>query len=368
MSNSDLVRLGILGAGMIATCDWGVLPGMAALRGRAEVAAIASRNSAKARAVADEWGIPQVFESLDALLASDVDAVVNLTPMQVHGETSHAILAARKHLVSEKPLASTVEEATSLLDLARRVGRHVVCSPPRMREPARIRARELVAEGAIGPVAFARVRSSHAGPAWRAWPVDPRPLYAGGAGPLIDMGVYGIQEITGILGPARRVFATAAITRPVRTARGGPYDGVAVPVTVPDNVLVTLELDDGVAAFVDCTFNVRAARSPSVEIFGHEGTIALHDGSPDRPAVELFRVGGDGVTGRWSDATGPGFAERQANLERLQRASLVEQLLDALEGRPNALSAAHALHTLEIVRAAERSAAEGRRIAISSSL
>ena len=90
-------------------------------------------------------------------------------------------------------------------------------------------ARRLIGEGAIGKVAFARVQSSHGGPAAMAWPADPSWFYAKGAGPLLDMGVYGLDRITAVLGPARAVAAMSGVTAPVRRARGGPFDGPGDP-------------------------------------------------------------------------------------------------------------------------------------------
>ena len=61
--------------------------------------------------------------------------------------------------------------------------------------------KRLVTEGAVGKVTFAKVVSSHGGPASGNWPMDPTWFYKKGAGPLPDMGVYGLHSITGILGP-----------------------------------------------------------------------------------------------------------------------------------------------------------------------
>jgi predicted dehydrogenase len=80
--------------------------------------------------------------------------------------------------------------------------------------------RRLLDAGAIGKVAFAKVRSSHGGPASWAFPTDPTWFYQLGAGPLFDLGVYGIHTITALLGPARRVTAFSGITEPTRTVEG----------------------------------------------------------------------------------------------------------------------------------------------------
>ncbi|MFE7114100.1 Gfo/Idh/MocA family protein, partial [Streptomyces sp. NPDC057654] len=266
---ADMLRVGILGSGGIATAPYGVLPNVHRYQGRVEVTALADVDHEQARAVAARFGIPAAFGSLEAMLeGAELDAVVNLTPIPVHAETSRTILAHGKHLASEKPLAATVEEADELIELARARGLTIVCAPPDLLYEPYERAGELLRADAIGKVAFARVRSSHAGPGGgpNGWPSDPSWFYREGAGPLLDMGVYGIHEITGLLGPARQVVAFAGITEPVRTVRGGPFDGLEMPVTTPDNYLITLDFGESTYASVDATFNVHAARSPKVEI------------------------------------------------------------------------------------------------------
>lgn len=229
-----------------------------------------------------------------------------------------------------------------------------------MREPARARAREVVRAGTIGQIAFARVRSSHAGPAWRAWPADPSWFYAKGAGPLLDMGVYGIQEITGILGPAIAVTAVSARTTPTRIVAGGPYSGHVIPVEVDDNTHLMLHFENGAFASVDSTFNVRASRAPAVEIYGLHGTIALNDQDPSRAPIEIFTLDPDGVNGQWAD---DGYDQRQDHATALGRAILIEELLVCLEeNRQPVLSAEHARHTLEIMLAATDSAESSRTV------
>jgi predicted dehydrogenase len=94
---------------MIATAEPGYLPGLRGLRGPVQVTTIASRTRSRAERVARDWDIPAVYDGLAQMLAApDVDAVVNLTPIATHYQTSRQILSAGKHLVTEKPLASTL--------------------------------------------------------------------------------------------------------------------------------------------------------------------------------------------------------------------------------------------------------------------
>src|SRR4029077_5042037 len=135
------------------------------------------------------------------------------------------------------PIAATLEDADAIIETARARSLVIVAAPPWMIDPRRVLARSLLRQGAIGAVAFARSRSSHAGPAAMSWPADPAWFYERGAGALRDMGVYGITELTGILGPAARVMAMSGITSPSRVVRGGPFDGTEVAVTADDNTL-----------------------------------------------------------------------------------------------------------------------------------
>src|SRR5579884_1603280 len=247
MSSTPL-KLGLLGAGMIATFPYGYLPNLHRIPDKATLMAVADPVVERAKAVAAEYGASASYASLEEMLeGSDLDVVVNLTPIPFHGSTTLQALRAGKHVISEKPLATTMEDADAIVDVARARGLTVVCAPPNMLYPVRREVKRLIDDNAIGKVCFARVRSSHGGPAAGAWPMDPTWFYQKGSGPLFDMGVYGIHDITGLLGPAKRVVAFSGIAEPVRTVRGGPFAGKAIEVTADDNTLMML--DFGESAF-----------------------------------------------------------------------------------------------------------------------
>jgi predicted dehydrogenase len=357
------LRAGILGAGTIATASYGFLPGMMEMRGDVTAVAIADPVIERARAAATEYSIPEVYGTLEDMLErSEIDLVLNLTPIPYHGATSMQILQAGKHMVAEKPIATTMEEADALVELANARGLTYVVAPPNMLQPNRVEAKRLIESGAIGKVAFARVRGSHGGPAAGNWPLDPTWFYQEGSGPLFDMGVYGIHDITGILGPAKRVVAFSGITEQFRTVRGGPYVGKQIEVTVDDNTLLMLDFGGATFAVVDGTFNVNAARSPQVEIFGRAGTINLYNQyqDPTHPPLELFRLdAAPGVDG-WITPRSGLYDEAS---QRYRRAILVKHLVDCVrQGVHPILSAEHARHTLEIMLKSIESARSGQAL------
>ena len=366
------LRVGVLGAGMIASHPGGVLPNLASLGTRLKVVAIASRTRTRAEEVAARFGIPHVRDSLTEMLAEDdPDVVVNLTPGPLHGETNLEILESGKHLISEKPLATTIAEADALIGIADSRDLLIVAAPPWMLDPRRVAARDLIRQGAIGRVAFARSRSSHAGPAAMSWPADPSWAYADGSGAVPEIGVYGITEVTGIFGPAKRVIAMSGITQDTRIAVGGLFDGRTIDVMADDNTLLLLDFGDATFAVVDATYNVTAASSPSLEVFGDRGTLNLYDpfwAKREQPQIEVFQT--DPVTGQsgWTVPDLSHLESRQFEFDRLQRAILVSHFVDCLDtGVKPVLSAEHARHSLEIMLGAQDSARAGCAVELETS-
>jgi predicted dehydrogenase len=369
MINKKL-RLGVLGAGMIAIVPNGFLPGILQLKDRVEVVAIASRTRARAEGVAQEFAIPRVFDDLSTMLADgDLDAVLNVTPIDVHYETSLQILEAGKHLLTEKPLSSTIREADDLIAKAKQHGVQILTAPVDMLRSEWSEARRLVQSGALGKVAFARVQSSHAGPAAMSWPADPTWFYQKGSGPLLDMGVYGLTRVTGVLGPAKRVTAMAGITVPTRRARGGAFDGLEIPVTETDNHVLLLDFGDSTFATVDASFNVVGTKAPQLEVYGLEGSLYVNrpDATvlPGQLPIELYRIdAAPGLSG-WVTPRTIGQSRLSDRVQALQRGVMVEHLLDCLEtGHEPLIGAEQARHVLEIMVAAQTAAREGQTVTL----
>lgn len=364
------LKAGLLGAGTIATSPGGFLPGLTKFPELVTLQAIADPVFDRAQAVGKQFGVPEAYPSLDAMLESDIDLVVNITPIPFHASTSKKILEAGKHLAIEKPIATTLEEADELIAIAKEKGLTYVVAPPNQLLQNRTEARNLVKEGAIGQIAFARVRSSHGGPAAGAWPLDPTWFYQKGSGPLLDMGVYGIHDITGILGPAKRVVAFSGITEPVRTVRKGPFAGTKIEVTEDDNTLLMLDFGNSCFAVIDGTYNVNAARGPMIEIFGRTGTINLGNAFSEGgevPSLEIFKFDAlPGVDG-WISPSSHGAGPLMREWNTYQRSVIVKHLAECVrDGVHPILSAEHARHALEIMVKAIESARTGQAVELTT--
>src|SRR5215207_5645099 len=106
------IRAGIIGSGMMGPIHTEALRRL----GHVEVVALAELDEARARAKCAELQIPRAYGDWRALIADpEVEVVHNCTPNAVHFEISRAIIAAGKHVVSEKPLATTSAESRQLV-------------------------------------------------------------------------------------------------------------------------------------------------------------------------------------------------------------------------------------------------------------
>jgi predicted dehydrogenase len=344
------LKLAFLGAGDVAQRDY--LPELHRLAERVELVAVCSRTPERARAAAEQYGAGAWYTDYHRLLAeSGADAVVNLTPIQLHAETTLAALAAGKHVFTEKPAATTTEEAARIRDEAGRRGLIVVCAPCVMIFPQVRRAQSLLEEGAIGKVYAARGHGHGGVPPWSGYASDPSPFFARGGGPAMDMGVYPLHALTGLLGPARRVTAMAAHAQQSFVVADGPAEGKRVPIEVEDNWQMILDFGGERLASVAATNCVAGTRAPQLELFGLRGTIAADLLDMTAP-VEVLRSGQG-----WEQIAAPEWARRAGPDHVLG----IEHLADCVqEGARPVLSVDHALHVVEIIEKAAVAAHMGQ--------
>jgi len=183
---SAKVRWGVLGAAAIATKK--VIPAMQ--KGtRTEVVAIASREFSRARHAAAQLDIPNAYGSYEELLADPrVDAVYNPLPNHLHVPWSIKAALAGKHVLCEKPISLTANEAARLIEA--RDATHVKIGEAFMvrTHPLWLRAREIVRSGDIGELRVVTSLFSY----FNRDPNNIRNIKAFGGGGLMDIGCYPI--------------------------------------------------------------------------------------------------------------------------------------------------------------------------------
>jgi predicted dehydrogenase len=350
----EKIKLAFLGCGDVAQRDY--LPELHRLSDQVELVAVCGRGEQRARAVAAEYNVPAWYTDYERMLAeSDADAVINLTPIQHHTETTLAALQAGKHVYTEKPVASSVANARRITAERSRLDRVLVCAPCVMLFPQVRYAQTLLAEGALGTITAARGYGHGGVPPWGGYMSDPSPFFAAGGGPAFDMGVYPLHALTGLLGPAQRVTAMTSRIQQQFTVADGPAAGKAVPVEVDDNWQLLLDFGQGRLATVAANNCVRDSRAPQLELFGLGGTIALNLLDVSAP-VETLRAGAG-----WGRITLPRTG-REAGPDHLLG---VAHLVDCIrQQRQPVLSIEHALHVVDIIETAALSAASGQTLTL----
>ncbi|MGW2093954.1 Gfo/Idh/MocA family protein [Promicromonospora sukumoe] len=349
MSGPSAAGVGIVGAGNISTQYLENLTRFADV----EVRFVADLDLARAAERAQEYGVP-ASGGVDELLArDDIDVVVNLTVPAVHAEVGHRILAAGKHVWSEKPLALDAEAAPVLLADAEARGLRVACAPDTVLGAGIQTALRAIARGDIGEPLTATTMFHVPGP--ESWHPSPDFLFALGGGPLFDMGPYYVTTLVHVFGSATRVQAVASTSRPTRTIGSGPRAGEVFPVEVPTHFAALVEFGEGRSAQSTFSFQHALPRSGFVEINGTEGTIVLPDPNGFDGASALWRYGSEEPTAL--PAAGPEFG---------RGAGVVDLVRSIRDGGTERASGAVAAHVLDILLGVRDAAAAGQPVKITS--
>jgi D-xylose 1-dehydrogenase (NADP+, D-xylono-1,5-lactone-forming) len=222
----------------------------------AEFVAVASRDPARARAFADELGLAASFGSYEELLASDaVDAIYVALPVSMHTEWTISALQAGKHVLCEKPFAVSPKDAARCFDAAESAGRYCVEGFMYRHHPQTTLARNLVADGAIGRLAYVRAALSVCVP-----PGDIRRTAELGGGALLDLGCYCVSGTRMFAGEPERAYAMSVPDGP-----GGVDLRFAATMALPGGVLG--QFDTG----------LDLPRRDELELVGTDGTLTVPD-------------------------------------------------------------------------------------------
>jgi predicted dehydrogenase len=329
-------RVGIVGCGDVTNL---YLPGVAPF-GSIELAACADLDADRAAALAARGGFPAM--SVEALLTDpSIEIALVLTPPVAHAAVSRAAIAAGKHVYTEKPLATTLEEARSVLDAATAAGVRVGGAPDTFLGGGLQTARALIDEGAIGTPLVASATVAHLGP--ERWHPNPGIFYAAGGGPLLDVGPYYVSALVSLLGPIEAVSAVGRGLGSERTIGSGPRAGEAVVAEVPTTAIGTLAFASGVVGGLTASFDVVGTRAPHLEIHGTDGSLSLGDPNTFDGEVRYRPNGADA----WEDVPLRAAGDVGRGI------GLADLIAGIRSGQPHRASGELAFHVLEVLLALE---------------
>ena len=348
----DKIRLGVIGCGMVCDSYVQTLQRF----DHVALAACADLDPERARRVAAEYGFGRACGVAELIDGDDIDLVLNLTIPAAHAEVNLAALEAGKHVYSEKPLGSKLQEAQAVLIEAGERGLRVGCAPDTFLAGGHQHCRQLVEQDAIGRLVAAFGTVAGHGP--DAYHANPHFFYEEGAGPLLDQGVYVITVLLPLFGRVKAVSARAQIGIPDRTVLTEPRFGEKIDVRTPTHLVCALEFEAGGLANLMISWEVWASKLPMMEVYGTEGTLRLPHWNHYEAEFDLYRQGPEG--GDWQAMA----TERPYVGGSWRGLGVADMAAAILRGRPHRASGERANHVLEIMAGLVRSAAADRPVTI----
>jgi predicted dehydrogenase len=345
------VRVGLIGCGMISSI---YLQNCTQTFPQLEVVACADLVPELAQARAAEYSIPRAC-SVDELLADPaIEAVLNLTIPTAHAAVNMRILAAGKHVYTEKPFALTLEEADQVLMYANAHNLRVGCAPDTFLGGGLHTCRALIDSGAIG-IPYAANGLILMGNFYDG--MHPRfdSYLKLGWDPLFDMAPYYLTSLIFLLGAVRRVSGSTGQVRHQVTVTNpqSPRFGETVAVSAPQHASATLDFANGAIASLQVA-KESYGYTPRLEIYGTEGILYAPDPNMFSGPIRITRA--DGTTEHVAPTYGYNENSRGIGLADMAQA--------IRSGRPHRASGNLARHVLEITLGVFESSRLGHHIAI----
>jgi predicted dehydrogenase len=316
MAAGGKVGYAVVGLGSIAKSS--VLPAFARCR-RARLIALVGRDKKKAQALAKKFKAKTVYDSgefAQCLANPEISAVYIATPPGEHLDLTARAAKAGKHVLCEKPLAATVEQATKMVEACRDNGVLLMTAYRKYFEPSTVYLKKLIRDGTLGRIEVIHTAFSelHTPGVSVDWLLDPQ---LAGGGPLMDLGVYCVNT-TRWLAEEDPIEVTGHLWRNDQVRFRDVEEGISFRMQFPSGLVVQGSSSYG------------AILSSFVFIQGTKGWACL---SPAFPFDEERRLTGK-IEGRWLerkfkivDEFGP---EIDAFAEAIQKKRTVEA--DGVQG------------------------------------
>jgi 1,5-anhydro-D-fructose reductase (1,5-anhydro-D-mannitol-forming) len=330
MSNGDQIGWGIVGLGRIA--DGAIAPAVTAAP-NSTLAGVVSRELAKAKDFAGRHGAASAYDDFRDLLEDPaVDAVYIATPNGMHADQVVEAAQAGKHVLCDKPLATTVADAERAVAACEAAGVRLGITFQTRNQQGMSQIRQLLADGEVGSVRLVQLEVGIGRMLPQGWRTDPS---LAGVGVMNNMGVHAYDVLRYLLG-AEVVEATAVVD----VEEGFAVDTMA---------LALLRFDNGALAYVNANQSVPNPQQ-DLTVYGTEGSILGRNVT--RPNLEgrVTVLGQSGTTELEVSTAGP-FVATVANFA------------DAvLQGRDPSPSGLDGLRSVQLTDALARSVEEQRTI------
>ena len=273
-----MLKIGILGCGRIAQTRH--IPEYAA-NPACVLYGFYNPTASRAEEMAAKYG-GRVYDTAEALIADpEIDAVSVCTANFAHADLTIRSLRAGKHVLCEKPMATTIADCEAMVKAAEEAGRSLMIAQNQRLMPAHAAARKLLEAGELGRVLSFRTCFGHGGP--EKWSVTP-----GGAtwffdkskaamGAMADLGIHKTDLIQYLLGQ-RVVRTTARLATLDKRGSDGELIGV------DDNAICIYEMQDGTIGTMTASWTNYGGEDNATVLYGTEGVLHILE-DPAHPLV-----------------------------------------------------------------------------------
>ncbi|MFC7393430.1 Gfo/Idh/MocA family protein [Scopulibacillus cellulosilyticus] len=246
-----------------------------------EIAAVCDIVKERAEEMADKYGAAAYSNYQDVLRDRTIDAVSICTPNYLHAPISIDALNAKKHVLCEKPMATSKREALDMIEASKRNNKKLMIGHNQRFVPSHQKAKALIEDGEVGKIYSFRTTFGHGGPeSWsadgkRSWFFKKDQAFIGAMG---DLGVHKSDLIRYLLG--EEVTEVAAL---VETKAKKETD-------VDDNAVCVLKTESGIIGTLTASWSYVSAEDNSTIIYGEKAILRLED-DPQYSLVVKYQTG-----------------------------------------------------------------------------
>jgi len=343
-----MFKVGVIGCGKIAQVRH--IPEYAENR-QVELAAYYDLNIDRARKIAQKYG-GKVYSSVAELLADPtIDAVSVCTANTSHAEISIAALKAGKHVLCEKPMATTLEDCEAMVKTAKETGKFLMVGQNQRLARAHVKAKELIQEGLIGEIVSFRTTFGHGGP--ETWSIDPGKNVwffdknKAALGVMADLGIHKTDLIHYITG--QTVVETTA-----RLVTLDKHDASGNLIGVDDNAFCIYRLSGGAMGTMTASWTHYGAEDNSTVFYGTKGIMRIYD-DPEF-SIKVTTREGDKILYQ---------TDRIQTNDNQTKSGIIDAFVQSLvEDREPEISGAEVLKTMRVIFASIESSNKGCTVAI----
>ena len=343
-----MINVGILGCGKIAQVrhipEYAENPDV-------KLAAFYNPSRKRAEEQAEKYG-GKVYDTAEELLADkSIDAVSICAANYAHAELSIKAMEAGKHVLCEKPMATTLADCEAMVECAKRTGKFLMIGHNQRLAKAHVEAKRLIDQGLIGDIITFRTTFGHGGP--ETWAINPGKNVwffdkkKAAMGAMADLGVHKTDLIQFLTG--QRVVRTSA--RLVTLDKRGE-DGELIG--VDDNAVCIYEMSGGAFGTMTASWTYYGAEDNSTVLYGTKGIMRIYD-DPNHSIVVKLADGEEQVYD----------VEQIQTNDNQTKSGVIDLWVECLKNNtPPEISGESALYAMRAVFASIESSQTGRAVEI----